>query len=133
MGRALLILHSEALRRKAIDWITRAPKETRVTFQGPQRTLPQNNRMWAMLTDISTQAEHFGRKYSTEKWKCIFLSALGQEMEFVPSLDGKSFIPIGHSSSNLSIQEMTDMIELMHMFGAEHSVVFHEPAQSEAA
>ena len=129
MSRALLVLYNDEIRAKAAKWIAGAPKDTRVTFQGPKRSLPQNSRMWAMLTDISTQADHHGRKYTTDEWKAIFLSALGQEMKFVPSLDGKTFIPIGHSSSNLSVQEMTDMIELMFSFGAQHGVVFHEPAE----
>lgn len=132
MGRALLVLANDAIRAKAALWVAKAPRDTRITFQGPKRTLPQNARMWAMLTDISTQTDHFGQKYSTDEWKCIFLSALGQEMKFVPSLDGKAFIPIGHSSSNLSVEEMTGMIELMFMFGAEKGVTFHDP-QSEAA
>ena len=28
---------------------------TRVEFKGPKRTLDQNSRMWAMLTDVSRQ------------------------------------------------------------------------------
>lgn len=131
MGRALLVLYNDDIRAKATKWIAGAPKDTRITFQGPKRTLPQNARMWAMLTDVAEQAERFGRKYTTDEWKAIFLSALGQEMKFVPSLDGKTFIPIGHSSSNLSVQEMTDMIELMFSFGAQHGVIFHEPDESE--
>lgn len=124
MTRALLVLHNDSFRERAIDWIKRAPKETRVTFQGPKRTLPQNSRMWAMLTDVATQHEHCGRHYSAEEWKTIFMSSLGKEMRFAPALDGKGFVPLGQSSSNLSIAEMAELIEFIGSWGAEHGIKF---------
>jgi hypothetical protein len=127
MARALLILANPAIRAKAADWLVKAPDGTRVEFKAPQRTLEQNSRMWAMLTDIATQQEHGGRKYPADDWKAIFLSALGRETRFVPSLYGESFIPIGQSSSDLSKQEMSDLIELMFAWGTENGVVFNEP------
>lgn len=42
MSRALLVLWNDAMREKAIDWIRRAPKESRVEFKGPKRTLDQS-------------------------------------------------------------------------------------------
>ena len=127
MSRAVLILHTAELRRRAHEWIDAAAQDSRVEFKGPKRTLPQNDRMWAMLTDISTQAEHYGRRYAPGDWKVIFLSALGRETRFVPNLDGTGLIPIGQSSSDLSVAEMSDMIESMFAWGAQHAIVFHEP------
>lgn len=132
MSRALLVLYSDAMRAKAIDWISRAPKETRIEFKGPKRTLDQNSRMWAMLTDIADQKTHSGRRYTPDQWKILFMHACGREVQFIPSLDGSTFIPWGQSSSDLSKQEMTDLIECMFAWGAENGVVFHEP-DSEAA
>jgi hypothetical protein len=97
-----------------------------VEVKSETRSLQANARMWAMLTDIAQQKEHAGRKQPPDKWKALFLHALGQEQEFLPSLDGKTFIPIGSSSSDLSKEEMTDMIELMFAWGAENGVVFHD-------
>lgn len=129
MGRAFLVLANDAIRAKAVNWIAKAPRDTRVTFQGPKRTLDQNSRMWAMLTDISEQAEHHGRRYVPGDWKVIFLSALGRETRFVPNLDGTGLIPIGQSSSDLSVAEMGEMIELMQSWGAENGVVFSDPEE----
>ena len=129
MSRALYVLWSDEIRERVARLVQAAPKETRVTFQGPKRTLDQNSKMWAMLTDIAEQKEHFGRRYAPDRWKAIFMTALGQETEFVPSLDGKTFIPLGHSSSNLDIREMGEMIELMEAGGAENGVVFKEPKE----
>lgn len=123
---ALLILSSREIRRKAIDWITRLPPGTRVEFKEPQRTLDQNSRMWAMLTDIARQCHIDGRRMTTDQWKVIFLYELGHQPSFIPSLSG-SFIPYGQSSSDLSVAEMSDLIESMFAYGAENNVVWSEP------
>ena len=127
MGRDLLVLSSPAMRAKAIDRIAKAPDWTRLTFQGPRRTTPQNSRMWAALADVATQVEHMGLRYPAEDWKILFLHALGRETRFVPALDGHSFVPIGQSSSDLSVEEMSELLEFISAYGAEHGVVFHEP------
>ena len=86
-----------------------------------------------MLTDVSTQAQHMGKHYTADQWKILFMHACGRETQFLPALDGSTFIPWGQSSSDLSKQEMTDLIETIFAWGAEHGVVFHEPAATEAA
>jgi len=91
-----------------------------------KRSLPQNDRMWAMLTDIAAQKDHMGRKYPPDGWKLIFMAAIGREIQFIPSLDGRAFIPWGQSSSDLSKQEMTDLIDFMAAWGAESGVTFHD-------
>lgn len=126
MSRAFLVLYSPAIRAKAADWIRRLPDNTRVEFKAPRRTLPQNDRFWASLSEVAAQAEHHGRKYDATTWKAIFLSALGRETRFVPNLDGTGLIPIGHSSSDLSKEEMSDLLELIYSWGAEHGIVFQE-------
>jgi hypothetical protein len=130
MARALVTLHTAADRERAALWIKAAPQRTRVEFKGPRRTLPQNDRMWAMLTDVATQKEHCGRKYSTDQWKALFMHACGREVQFLPALDGQGFIPWGQSSSDLSVEEMTTLIEFMFAWGAEHGVTFHEPERA---
>ena len=131
--RAALILTSDALRQRAAQWCLKAPPGTRVEWKRAKRTIPQNDRMWAMLTDIAKQVEHQGRRYGPEDWKCLFMHALGQEVRFLPSLSGQGFVPIGYRSSDLSKAEMTELIELMFQWGAEHGVTFHDDRQQVAA
>jgi hypothetical protein len=83
--------------------------------------------MWALLTDVATQKEHHGRRYTPDQWKVIFMAACGREVQFIPSLDGSTFIPWGQSSSDLSKAEMTDLIEFIMSWGAENGVAFNEP------
>lgn len=133
MGRALVVINSGMDREQACHWIRKAPWGTRVEFKGPQRSMPQNDRMWAMLTDVALHMKSLGREHTTDQWKVIFLHAIGKEVSFVPSLDQRSFIPWGQSSSDLSKQEMTDLIEFIHAWGAENGVIFHEPQKTARA
>lgn len=128
MSRALLVLSNADVRKRAIAWIQKAPDGTRVEYKAPKRSLDQNALLWTMLTDIASQKEHGGRKYTAEQWKVIFLAAIGREVQFVPSLDGKTFIPWGQSSSDLSKHEMSQLIDFMSVWGAENEVKFHDRA-----
>ncbi len=131
MGRALLVLANAAFRQKAIDWIRRAPMDTRVEFKGPKRTLPQNDRMWAMLTDLSGQLAWHGQRLAPGDWKLVMLDALRREaheqLRIVPNTDGTGFVNLSTSSSDLSKEEMTTLIEIVFAFGANHGVEWSEP------
>ena len=126
MTRATLVLVSDEIRRKAAHWAERLPAGTRIDFKAPKRSLPQNDKMWAALTDVATQLPWHGIKLSADDWKLIFLDALKRELRMVPNLDGSGFVNLGRSSSDLSKEEMTALIDLIHAFGANHDVVFHD-------
>ena len=132
MSRAYLVLSSDAIRQKARDWIDKAERDTRIEFKKPRRTLPQNARMWAMLTDVASQLRWHGLRLSTEDWKLMFLDALKREVRMVPNLMGNGFVSLGRSSSDLSIGEMADLITLIEAFGAEHGVQFSDPNREAA-
>jgi sugar phosphate isomerase/epimerase len=132
MSRALLVLNSPDIRAKAAKWVAVAPEGTRIEFKKPKRTLDQNSRFWAMLTDIAEQIEWHGVKLTPADWRLLFLAALKQEMRLVPNLDGNGFVNLGSSSSDLSKEEMSDAIELIAAFGAKSGVVFHDD-RAEAA
>ncbi|RTE91882.1 recombination protein NinB [Bradyrhizobium sp. LVM 105] len=126
MTRAVIVLTQEAERQKAARWAAKLPPGTRIEFKAPKRSIPQNDRMWAMLTDISSQLKWHGLRLTADDWKLIFLDALKREVRMVPNLDGNGFVSLGRSSSDLSKAEMTDLIDLISAFGANHGVVFHD-------
>ncbi len=90
------------------------------------RSLQQNARLWAMLTDISEQVEWYGRKLSPENWKHVFTAAL-KKQDVVPGLDG-GFVVLGLSTSKMTVAEMADLQTLMEAFGAEKGVKFSAEA-----
>lgn len=134
MSRATIIIGSPETRHKASEWVQKAPPGTRVEFKRSKRTLPQNDRFWAMLTDIADQLLWHGQKLSPVDWKLIFLDALRREMNeqmrMVPNTDGTGFVPLGNSSSALTISEMGDLMEIMTEFGARHGVKFNDQEQA---
>src|SRR5690554_6470558 len=113
MPRALIVLNSFIDRARASSLLQRAPAGTRVEFKAAKRSLPQNDRMWAMLTDVASQLEWHGMKLRPDDWKLIFLDALKREVRAVPNLDGTGFVNLGRSSSDLSKEEMSDLMEII--------------------
>jgi hypothetical protein len=133
MSRALIVIRDNSDRQRAAKWAASAPYGCRIEYKETKRSLPQNSKFYAMLTDIARQKEHCGRKYPVECWKAIFMHALGREVQFVPSLDEKTFLPLGYHSSDLSKGEMSDLIEFMLAWGAENGVKFHDQRGEAAA
>ena len=129
MSRAVVILNSRHEREKASRWCLTAPSGTRVEFKEAKRSIPQNARMWAMLTDVAQQVQWHGQRLSADDWKVVFLAGLNQEMRIVPNLNGNGFVQLGRSSSDLSKQEMGDLMELIAAFGAQQGVAFHDREQ----
>lgn len=132
MSRYFITLRSSADRARAMKVITAAPHGTRIEVKAAKRSLPQNDLMWAALTEVATQLPWHGQKLRPDDWKLIFLDALKREAHLVPNIDGSGFVNLGTSSSDLSKQEMSDLIELIHEFGARHGVRFADD-QAEAA
>jgi hypothetical protein len=127
MSRAIVTINREFDRMRAANWINTAPLGTRVEFKASKRSIPQNDRMWAMLTDVATQLAHHGQRLTANQWKLLFLDALGRESVTVPALDGKGIVSLGMSSSDLSKEEMSDLLECIAEFGTRHGVKFNDP------
>ena len=89
-------------------------------IEPPKRTLDQNAKLWAMLTDISV-AKPEGRKHTPDDWKAIFMNACGWEVQFVEGLDGRPF-PRGFRSSQMSKAQMADLINFIQAYGDQHGV-----------
>lgn len=129
MSRAVIVIGSDRDRQKAANWCMKAPYNCRIEFKQAKRSLPQNDRMWAMLTDMAAQVPYHGLKLAPDDWKLLFLDALKREVRMVPNLDGNGMVSLGRSSSDLSKSEMSDLIELIFAFGAQHGVKFKDDAE----
>jgi hypothetical protein len=137
MSRALLTLDSTAKREQAIDWIRKAKTGSRVEFKGPGRSLDQNSRFWAMLTDCAVQGRINNRRFNTEQWKMMFMHAYaeerGIEIKYLPALNRAGMVPCGRSSSDLSVQEMSELMDFIAAWGAENGIKFHDQEELEEA
>lgn len=120
-------LVSNAAREMAKRLIDAAPLGAVVQIMLALRTNEQNSKMWAMLSDVS-RAKPDGRNLTPDKWKCLFMDAIGIPADWEPGLNG-GVVNVGYRSSRLNKAQMSDMIEQMYAYGAEHSVVWTEPQQ----
>lgn len=130
MSRVAVILNTKADREKVCKWVMKVDAGTRVELKEAKRTDDQNAKFWAMLTEVSQQLLWHGQKLNTEDWKLVFLDALKRELRIVPNITGNGFVNLGRSSSDLTKAEFSDLIEIIHAFGAEHGVVFAEDREA---
>lgn len=108
-----------------IKAMTTAGHRVVVEVRRETRSLEQNARMWAMLTDISRQVEWYGRRLSPEEWKHVFTAAMSKQ-DVVPGIDG-GFVVLGKSTSRMTKGEMAELQTLMEAFGAQQGVRFSAP------
>lgn len=127
MGRAVLIIKGEQERQKATHWVSKAPLGTRIEFRSSNRSLPQNDLLWARLTEIATSVVWYGQKLSAEDWKCVFTASL-RKTRVVPGIDAGTYVPLGMQTSRMTKDEMTMLLDLIDAFAAERGVTFSEAA-----
>ncbi len=131
MTRAVLILRNKADREKAAAWCRNAPDGTRLELKAARRSIEQNSLLWQRLTEVAHQVDWYGQKLSAEDWKDVMSASL-RKARVVPGIDG-GFVPLGMRTSDMSKQEMTDLLELIAAFGAERGVKFRDLETADAA
>jgi hypothetical protein len=126
--KARIICHNPQQAHKALTDII-WPFVKNHTFSGVKivveakretRSLEQNARLWALLTDVSKQVDWYGHKLTPEEWKDVFTAALKKE-KVVPGING-GFVVLGQSTSKMSIAEMVELQTLIEAFGADKDV-----------
>lgn len=133
-NKKIFKLISENVKENLISFIRSLPTDSKnplvVSIQEMTRTLEQNARMWATLTDISEQVVWHGLKLTPEEWKHVFTATLkGQKT--VPNLDSTGFIILGQSTRTMSKKELSNLLELAYAFGAERDVKWSETAKTD--
>lgn len=93
-----------------------------VTMGRPKRNTDQNAKMWALLSDLSQQVEHYGRRYKPEDWKDILTAGFEGAMRFAPTMRGDGIVALGARTSEYSKERMSEFLEFVQAFGAEREV-----------
>jgi hypothetical protein len=114
-------VRSSADRERAARLASQVPPGTRIAFKAAKRSLPQNDKLWAMLTDISRQVDWYGQKLTPDDWKIIFTASL-RKANVVPGIDSGTLVPLGMSTSSMSKAEFGDLLDLIHAFAAERGI-----------
>lgn len=118
-----IIIRTGADRQRAMRWVSQLPWGGVVEFKDKKRSSEQNAAMWSLLTQIARQRPmHNGVKMSAATWKAVFMDALGAEITWLPKLDEAGMFAFGHRSSQMTIAQMTDLIELMLAWAATNGL-----------
>lgn len=121
-GQTLILGFNRTAAHRVIE---AAPRGSVVNVKPPRRTLDQNAKLWAMLSDIS-RAKPEGRSLTPDVWKSLFLHALDHAQRFEMALDGKGMVPVGFRSSRLSKEQMSDLLQFIQEYAARHGVALSE-------
>lgn len=124
VSKRVFILAHPMARKGAIEAINDAPDGYRVEIRQATRSLDQNARMWALLTELARQVEWHGQYLTAENWKDICTAALKRQ-DVVPGIEG-GFVVLGTSTRNMTVGEMSELIEFITAFGAQRGVVFKD-------
>lgn len=125
MSRAVVQIRGDADRSQIATWARNVPIGTTVEFRAPRRSNDQNALMWSLLGQISKSVDWYGQKLTSEDWKDVLTASL-RRARVVPGIDAGSFVPLGMRTSQMTKQELAELIELIYAFGAEHGVCFRE-------
>lgn len=94
------------------------------------RTALQNDKMWPMLRDVSTQVQWSVNGKLTHMnewdWKDVFTAALKKHNRIAEGIDG-GFVFLGMHTKHATKAELIDLIEMIYAFGSEHGVTWTEP------
>ena len=122
-------LFNAAQRRKAIDAINGAPENYVVEIKQRTRSLDQNSMLWRLLTitsqNVPWQVNGSKVMLSPDDWKDIVTASLHQEHRIARGIRG-GFVMLGKSTSRMTVDQMTQMIEFLYAFLAENGVVVDE-------
>ena len=97
-----------------------------VTIKDQDRSGEQNKALHAMLSDISRQVDHAGRKWDVLIWKRLLTAAwlreAGDQPQLIPAVDGHGFDVIYERTSKMTVKQCAELITWVECFGAEHQV-----------
>lgn len=104
-----------------------------------RRTDAQNDALHGLIAQVMAQRTHHnGVRMDMALWKATFMQALGEEVRFIPTLEGDGLFPLGLSTSRLTKSRFADLIELVLAWCAREGLTVEHfdsnpPAEEKAA
>jgi hypothetical protein len=102
-------------------------KEFTVEVRPLTRTLDQNAKFHAMISDIAKQMGEAGSSWTLEDWKRLLIDQWAADTNrrigsVVPSLDGHRVVQLGLQSKRFSVEEASEFIEWLEAWAAYNSI-----------
>ncbi|PRM10346.1 NinB protein [Haemophilus influenzae] len=133
MDKQPFFLRNEQVRSNCQAFIQGLPTDDKkplvVKIQPITRSLEQNSKLHALLSDISKQCEFNGKKRDIDTWKMIMVSAhkiaTGGQAEMVIGLEGV-VINLRESTAQMSVKRLASLIEYITCWGVQNGVRFND-------
>lgn len=89
-----------------------------------RRSDEQNDALHSLIDQILKQRPiHNGIKMDKALWKATFMQALGEEIRFIPTLEGDGLFPLGLSTRELNKARFSELITLILAWTAREGIV----------
>jgi len=135
--RTFFIANDKVRRRVADYALMECLDNWKVVFSEPQRSIDQNDKFHAMITEISKVHKHVGRLWDVDSMKRLLVDEFSDEMkmagtplhelgEVIPSFDGTRIVQLGIQTRNFRVKEAAQFIEFLYSFAAKHNIKFKE-------
>lgn len=125
MKKYFILAHKVA-RNNAKIAIDEAPEGYQVKIEPITRSLAQNAKLHALLSDIASILEWAGSKRDVETWKRLltaaWLRARNEPIEMLPSLDGHGVDIVFRRTSELTVNEMIELIEYIQSWAVGNGI-----------
>lgn len=95
-----------------------------------ERSIEQNAKLHALLSDISRQKQWAGQYLDVEAWKRLLVAAWERAekrgAEIYPSIDGAGFDVVYRRTSRMNKSEMIDLIEFATAWAVQNGIKIEE-------
>ena len=113
----------------------KAGKQLRMEIKAESKTRDQEEKYHAMISEIATQAQHLGAKWSTENWKRLLVDLFAKETglqggKIIPSLDGQGIVQLGLQTRNFTKEQAMEFITFLEAWGASNGIIFKNVAHT---
>lgn len=125
MKKVFRLVH-QAARENAIRAVSEAPEGYAVEVKPVTRSLEQNAKLHALLSDIARALPWAGSYRDVETWKRLltaaWLRARGEPIEMLPALDGHGVDIVFRRTSELTVPEMIELIDYIEAWAADKEI-----------
>lgn len=130
MDKKSFVLINPHVRANAVDAVRKAPDGYVVRVAPATRSLDQNAKLHAMLTDLArSHVTWAGKRRTVDEWKALIVSAHSVATqsggEVVPGIEGE-FVAIRESTASMSVRRAASLIEYLIAFCVENGVELTE-------
>jgi NinB protein len=92
-----------------------------ITLKTETRSNAQNRLLWQRLAELAAGVDWYGNKLTADEWKQVLSASLRQQ-KVVPGIERGQFVVLGQRTSTMTVTEMTEMLDCISAFAAQHGV-----------